>query len=70
MILTVNQLLEECEKQKSKGNGNKKVYISRDDEGNDFHALFYGFTDDKKTIKEINDYCGSIDDIDNSIILG
>lgn len=71
MILTVNQLLEECEKQKSKGNGNKKVYISSDDEGNSYHALYYSFTDDKKSLKEIQDYaCGLDEDIQNIVVLG
>ena len=32
MILTVNQLLEECEKQKAKGNGNKMVGLKYNSE--------------------------------------
>lgn len=44
-VVTVNDLLEMCNEQVSKGNGKKKVYISRDDEGNGFHALYYGFTE-------------------------
>ena len=43
--LTVNQLLKECLEQISKGNGEKRVFISTDDEGNGFHNLFYGLTD-------------------------
>lgn len=45
--LTVNELLEECVKQVKKGNGNKRIIISSDDEGNEFHTLFYGFTDNE-----------------------
>lgn len=71
MIITVNQLLEECEKQKSKGNGNKKVYISADDEGNSYHALLFGFTDDSKSLKIIQDSSyGLDDDIKNVVVLG
>lgn len=43
--ITVNTLEEFCKEQIKKGNGNKHVLISDDDEGNGFHTLFYGFTD-------------------------
>lgn len=43
-VITINDLLNECKKQIAKGNGNKKILISNDDEGNGFHQLFYGFT--------------------------
>lgn len=43
--LTINELLEECKKQVKKGNGDKHILISSDDEGNSFHSLFYTFTD-------------------------
>lgn len=51
--LTVNELLEECKKQIQKGNGNKHIIISNDDEGNGFHTLFYSFTDQKEDLKYI-----------------
>ena len=41
---TVEQLLEFCKAEKKKGNGKKKVLLSSDDEGNEYHQLFYGFT--------------------------
>ena len=44
MIITVNELFEECKKQINLGNGDKKIYISIDEEGNGFHPLFYSFT--------------------------
>lgn len=53
--LTVNQLWKICIEQRKQGNGNKKILISSDDEGNGFHGLFYGITDDQKSIKEIAD---------------
>lgn len=49
--LTVKQLLKECQEQVSKGNGDKYIIISSDDEGNGFHTLFYGFTDNADDIK-------------------
>lgn len=45
--LTVNQLYEACKAQIAKGNGDKHIIISDDDEGNGYHTLFYLFTDDK-----------------------
>ena len=41
---TVEQLLEFCKAEKKKGNGKKKILLSSDDEGNEYHQLFYGFT--------------------------
>ena len=43
--LTVKQLKTFCNEQIKKGNGNKHVLISCDDEGNGFHTLFYAFSD-------------------------
>lgn len=71
MIYTVKDLLDACSEQVSKGNGNKKVYISRDDEGNGYHALFYGFTDDPKAMKELDEWCDDLEGkYDDKVILG
>lgn len=72
MGITVKELAEFCDAEIKKGNGNKIVYISRDDGGNDFHLLFYGFTSDKKSLKELNDYSGFVDDneLNNVVVLG
>ena len=48
--MTVKQLLAECMIQVDKGNGNKEVLISSDDEGNEYHTLFFTFCDDKKQL--------------------
>lgn len=69
MIITVNELLTLCEEQKAKGNGNKKIYISIDDEGNGFHPLFYGFTDKKDDIEAYGSM-GCIDETEGVILLG
>jgi hypothetical protein len=41
---TVRELKALCEQEIAKGNGDKKIYISVDDEGNGFHPLFFPFT--------------------------
>jgi len=46
--MTVNELLKLCLSAVSKGNGDKTILLSDDDEGNGFHEMFYGFT----TIKD------------------
>lgn len=41
--LTVKELKKECEKQILFGNGDRVIMISQDDEGNDYHYLWYSF---------------------------
>ena len=67
--MTILDLFKECAKQIKKGNGNKKIIISDDDEGNGFHRLFFSFTDDAKEFKDV---CYNFTDteLDESIILG
>lgn len=43
--ITVNELLELCEQEIKKGNGDKNIVISDDNEGNGYHGLFFGFTE-------------------------
>lgn len=42
--MTVKDLTEACIKQIQKGNGDKVIMISSDDEGNSYHYLWYLFT--------------------------
>ena len=44
--ITVAELYARCKIQMLKGNGDKSILISSDDEGNSFHQLFFAFTDD------------------------
>ena len=44
MGITIMQLYAECVKQINAGNGNRRIMISGDDEGNSYHELFYGFS--------------------------
>lgn len=68
-MITVNQLFELCKEQKANGNGDKKIFISMDDEGNGFHELFYGFTENEEDIKAYH-RMGCIDEVDDVILLG
>ena len=51
--VTVKELLFMCAEQMDKGNGNKHIIISRDDEGNGFHTLLYGFTTNREELESI-----------------
>ena len=51
--LSVGQLMLACQLQIKKGNGDKEVWISSDDEGNSYHGLYYSFLDDEHILKEI-----------------
>jgi hypothetical protein len=46
--LTIKQLYNECKAQMLRGNGDKVIMISSDDEGNNYHYLWYSFCEDVK----------------------
>lgn len=48
--MTVKQLLGACQQQIARGNGNKEVFVAKDEEGNEFVPLYYEFTDSKDDI--------------------
>jgi len=64
--MTVAKLLKLCEEQIKKGNGDKIVLLSNDDEGNGYHECVYEFTEDVAG----NDLWGSIKNPQDKIILG
>ena len=71
--MTVNKLYEIVSRQIRLGNGDKKVVISNDDEGNGFHYLLFGFTTNKELVYEIlsSTYCDDmLKDYKNIVILG
>lgn len=41
-MITIKELYEMCKQQIAKGNGNLKIFISDDEEGNGYHGLYYG----------------------------
>lgn len=69
-MFTVKELLKACQEQVDKGNGDKGILISRDDEGNGYHKLFYLFSEDIWEFTDPGEMCMSEDDFNNSIILG
>lgn len=70
--MTVRELAKYCNEQIRKGNGDKTILISADDEGNEFHGLYYSFTDELEVLKDLagqglfHDY----DDPHDVVILG
>lgn len=42
--ITVKELYKLCKAEIAKGNSDKFIVISDDNEGNGYHGLFYGFT--------------------------
>ena len=54
--LTVNDLANACKEEIMKGNGNKYVLVSSDDEGNSYHTLFFLFVDDQELITKCAEY--------------
>ena len=65
-MVTIKELLELCKEQIAKGNGDKIILLSNDDEGNGYHEMIYHFTEDVAG----NDMWGEISDPDKKIILG
>lgn len=49
--ITVKELATMCMEQIKKGNGDKHILVSNDDEGNGYHTLFYGLDDSKENIE-------------------
>ena len=73
--LTIRQLYNECKAQMLRGNGDKVIMISSDDEGNCYHYLWYSFCDAKEILEDPDCYMGSdfdkdIAEVDDTIILG
>ena len=49
--ITVKELYEMCREQIVKGNGDKHILITSDDEGNSYHTLFYAMDDNIENIR-------------------
>lgn len=43
-VLTIDELYKILADEKKKGNGKKKILLSSDDEGNEYHECFFGIT--------------------------
>lgn len=69
--LTVKDLLAICKKEVQKGNGDRIIVISDDNEGNAYHGLFYHFTIIDESEKEFFEvYDSQEHDINKIIVLG
>jgi hypothetical protein len=67
--IKVKELYELCKAQIEKGNGDKYIVVADDNEGNGYHGMFFGFSEDVEDyIDLIND--SQIIDADKLIILG
>lgn len=71
--LKVKDLYEIVKHEINKGNGNKTIMISSDDEGNEYHYLWYAFTSGKE-MQEDDCFMMSVDEsiapIEDTIVLG
>lgn len=54
--ITIDKLATLCKQQQKLGNGKKMILLSSDDEGNEYHEMFFGFTDGDEAAKYIDDY--------------
>lgn len=69
---SVIDLYRWCKKEIDKGNGNKVIMISDDEEGNGYHYLIYEFTPAEEVLDEYtnSDFNEDIASKKNTIILG
>ena len=74
--LTIKNLAIILAKELKKGNGDKVIVISDDNEGNGFHGLFYGITNLSELEPNDQEYYNDIitdsceHDVDNLVLLG
>lgn len=68
--ITIKELYKECKKQIEKGNEDKIIMLSDDDEGNGYHYCWYLFSTPDEVM--LDDYIidTKIADKDSTIILG
>lgn len=67
---TIKELKKACENEISKGNGDKIIMISKDDEGNGWHYLFYGFVDYDVDYDWNEDLDTRLSNKSNTVLLG
>lgn len=69
--ITINQLFRLVKNEISKGNGEKKILLSSDDEGNEFHEMFFGFTPVEQVfVGEWQPICFASEPLENYVVLG
>lgn len=70
MGITVKKLFEACKEQIEKGNGDKTILITSDDEGNTYHTLFQLFTDNIEDIEFVSELFQDNNNPDDVVLLG
>ena len=68
--ITVKELYLMLAAQVTKGNGDKHILISDDDEGNGFHTLFYGVDDSPEGIQYALELEHDHHNADEIVVLG
>lgn len=73
--ITIKMLYEMAKQEIEKGNGDKLIVLSNDNEGNGYHGMFFGFTSKVNDIKECtengtNVYDSHSDNPKEIVILG
>lgn len=68
--LTIKELYKECEEQIKKGNGNKVILLSDDDEGNGYHYCWYSFSELEDLLIENYMIKDTIASKEDTIVLG
>lgn len=70
--MTIRTLLSLCVEQMKNGNGDKKILISNDDEGNGYHGLYFAFTEaNKMSLSEYElPYGVKVSELSDYVILG
>lgn len=69
-MFTVKELLEACQEQVTKGNGDKGILLSNDDEGNGYHSCFYLFSENVFDFTSPEEIQMPAEDLAECIILG
>lgn len=58
--MTVEKLFNELKELVEKGQGNKKVVVATDEEGNSYRGIYYSCESDPTKIKEAIDYSNGL----------
>lgn len=71
---TVKQLAQFCNQEIAKGNGDKHIIVSNDEEGNGYHGLYFAFTPCDKIFDDspYSPHCYELngEDMSKYIVLG
>lgn len=73
-IIKVKELYKMLGAEIENGNGDKELYLTTDDEGNDYRPMYFALTSEPGTIKDFMlSTCSGLNnckDVNNAILLG